>query len=105
VDIRPGQLVLAKSDFEASEISIDWHVEQSLPRDQRKTLRHVRIKKNEILFITNSPTEDTFFLQYGHGTQIKRHMVTFLRGKSLCFMVTVVGLEEYIEPVDYSEHV
>lgn len=103
MDIQPGQLVIAKSDFEASEIPIDWADEKRLPRDQRTTLRHVKIKKNEILFITEQPVQDTLFLRYGPGTTMIRKMVTFLRGSSLCFMVTVVGFEDYLEPIDYSD--
>lgn len=99
MSIRPGQLVLVKSDFEASEIPIDWAEERKLPRSQRETLRNIRVKKNEILLIVNPPQEDIFFLQYGTGTQVTRQMVTFLRGSQLCFMVTVVGFNEYMEPV------
>ena len=102
MDIQPGQLVLAKSDFEASEIPIDWADEQKLPKDQRKTLRHVRIRKNEILFVVDYPIQDIMFTQYGIVTPVTRWILTFLRGSALCFMVSVVGLEDYVEPINYS---
>ena len=74
MDLLPGQLVLTKTEFEGHEIPIDWSEERLRPLGDRKTIRHVRIKKNEILFITSALQEDVFFLNH---ERIKRQIVTF----------------------------
>lgn len=103
VGLSPGQLVLTKIEFEGHEIPINWAEEKQRPLGDRQTIRNVRIKKNEILLIVSHPEKDIFLVNSGGVKPITRHVVSFLRGESLCFMVSVSSLEEYIEAIDYTE--
>lgn len=94
MEIRPGQLVVTLCEFAASEIPVDWADEQTLPMEQRKTIRQVKINPNEVLLAIEEPVKDVVF-SHGIHMPVTRWVFTFLRGSSLCFMVTVVGLDDY----------
>lgn len=104
MNIKPGQLVITNSSFEAHEIPINWFDEEVLrPPGERKTVRNIKIHKNEILLILTNPVKEVLFSGFGCSNPVTQHRVAFLREKSYCFMVTVVGLEDYFTPVDLNK--
>ena len=100
MEFKPGQLLLAKTDFEASQISLDYSSELKLAIDKRKTLRHIRITKNQFLFVVSIP-EDTSHFFPGHSTAVIARRIIFLLGDKLCITTSVNDWDDYIGLIDY----
>lgn len=104
MDIRPGQLVVTNCSFEAHEVPINWFDEEMLrPPGERKTVRNIKIYKNEILLVLSKPIKEVLFSGFGCSNPVTRYKFSFLRNKSYCFMVTVVSLEDYIVPINLNK--
>lgn len=97
---RPGQLLLAKTDFEATQIPLDYSDELKLTFDKRKTLHRIRITKNQFLFIVSIP-KNTYHFFPGSATTLIARKIIFLLGDKLCMSTILNNWDDYVGLINY----
>ena len=100
MEFEPGQLVLVKTEFEATQVPLDYSNELRLALDKRKTLRRIKIKKNQILLVVFIPQDTSHFFPGWSSTVIARRVV-FLLGNKLCMFTSVNDWVDYLGLINY----
>lgn len=100
MEISPGQLLVTKTTMEATQIPLDYSKEAKVSIDKRKTLRNLRINRDQVLMVVEIPEDTTHYLP-GWASAVTAKRIIFLLGDKLCISTSINNWNEYFDVVSF----